>query len=608
MESPSMKVLSRDEVALEHTWDMTSIFSSREAWEEAITEVGERLNALRAYTGRLGEGPTTLADFFEGMWEMAVLLGKVSIYASGHHEVDTTDQDAAAMYSRAMGLRARAGAAVAFAQPELLAIGIPIVRDWLQEEPRLAIYGHYLDSLERLAPHVRSAEVEELLGELLDPFRTAESIHGVLGDADLAFEPAHAEDPALEPVPISQGNVELLETSHDRELRRTAFENYADAHLAVKNTMAACLSCGVKHNVFSARARRYTSALEASLSRYHIPVEVFHNTINTFREHLPTWHRYWRLRRDALGYDALHVYDIKAPLTHKVPRVPFQQAVDWICEGLQPLGEYYVETLRRGVLEQRWVDIYPTLGKRSGAFSTGSPGTYPFVLLNYTDDVYGLSTLAHELGHSMHSFLTWETQPYVYANYSIFAAEVPSNLNQAMVRDYLLRTVSDTAFQVALIEEAMSNFHRYFFLMPTLARFELELHQRGERGEALTADGMISLMTDLFREGYGDEVEIDADRVGITWAHFHTHLYSNFYVYQYTTGISAAHSLVDAVASGEGVERYLDFLRAGSSLYPLDALQRAGVDLTSPEPVERTFGYLAGLVDRLENLLLRMRT
>jgi oligoendopeptidase F len=311
------------------------------------------------------------------------------------------------------------------------------------------------------------------------------------------------------------------------------------------------------------------------------------------------------VRRRALGQDDIAPYDIWAPLTPNPPRVPFDQAVEWIAAGLAPLGEEYVSLLRQGVNEQRWVDKYPNIGKRAGAFSTGCQGTHPYILMNGTDDLESLSTLAHELGHSLHSLYTWRAQPPVYADYSIFLAEVASNFNQALVRAYLFEQHPDRAFQLALINEAMSNFHRYFFLMPTLARFELELHERVERGEALTADTMNALLTDLFREGYGPGVTIDADRVGITWAQFSTHLYGNFYVFQYATGLSGAHALAEGILAGEpgAVERYLNFLRAGNSAYPLDVLKQAGVDLTTPAPVRQTFGVLTRLVDRLEALV-----
>jgi oligoendopeptidase F len=266
----------------------------------------------------------------------------------------------------------------------------------------------------------------------------------------------------------------------------------------------------------------------------------------------------------------------------------------------------YTDVLIKGATTERWVDIYPNKGKRMGAFSAGVPGTRPFIMMSYSDSLFGMSTLAHELGHSMHSYLTWQNQNiFSYCRYGLFVAEVASNFNQAMVRDYLFKSQSDPEFQVAIIEEAMSNFHRYFFVMPTLARFELEIHERVEKGQALNADSLIDLLADLLHEGYGDELAMDHDRAGITWAAFHTHMYSNFYVYQYATGISAANALSQKILSGEegAVENYLTFLKAGGSMYPLDALKLAGIDMTSPEPVEAAFGVLAGLVDRLEGLV-----
>lgn len=596
----------RSAIAPEHTWDAASVFPSATAWTAEIERIAEQLPELLRFRGRLGDSPAALADWFAAVERVKSSMDKVSLYAAMFHTVDTADATAMAMYDRARALDARVAAAVSFEEPELLAIGFDTLRRWLREEPRLAIYAHKFDRLERRKDHVRSAEVEELLGMARDPFATASATHRVLADADLSFRPAHTTG-ATESIAVAQGNIQALLTHPDREVRRTAWESYADAGLAVKHAMANCLAAGVKQNVFLARARRYGSALEAALQPNHIPVEVFHRLIETYRRNLPTWHRYWDIRRRALGYDELHVYDIKAPLSAHVPHVPFAQAVEWIAQGMRPLGEEYVGVLRRGVLEQRWVDIYPNQGKRAGAFSTGAPGTHPFIMMSYNDDLYSLSTLAHELGHSLHSYYTWRTQPQVYGRYALFVAEVASNFNQALVRAHLLNSGDDPDFQIAVIEEAMSNFHRYFFIMPTLARFELEIHDRVERGEPLTAEDLTTLMTDLFREGYGDRVVIDADRVGITWAQFPTHLYANFYAYQYATGISGAHALAESVLKGApgAAEQYLAFLKAGGSLYPLDALKLAGIDLASPEPVERTFAVFARMVDRLEEALAR---
>ncbi len=594
----------RSEIPVQYTWDTDSIFASVADWEAAIGAVGTQLAALGGYHGRLHESADTLAEFMAGLETMQRQLSHIFNYAGLNYSVDTNNQQWAARQDQARGLLSRATAAVAFAEPELLQIGFDTLRQWLAADERLAVYAHYLDRLGKRQAHVRSAEVEQLLGMVQDPLGTANSTHSVLANADLKFAPA--ADSNGESYDITQGSIGSLTTHADREVRRTAWENYADAHLAFKNTMANALAGGVKRDVFFARARHYQNSLDAALSNTFIPPAVFHNLIDTFKANLPTWHRYWAIRRRAMEVDKLYPYDVKAPLSRRPPVVPYETAVNWIATGMQPLGDEYASILRRGCLEERWVDVYPNQGKRMGAFSSGSPGTRPFIMMSYSDDLFGLSTLAHELGHSLHSYYTWQNQPVMaYARYGLFVAEVASNFNQAMVRAHLLASQPDPEFQIAVIEEAMANFHRYFFIMPTLARFELEIHERVERGEALTADNLIDLMANQFAEGFGDEVVIDRERVGITWAEFHTHLYSNFYVYQYATGISAAHALADGILAGKrgAAENYLSFLKAGGSVYPLEALQLAGVDMTAPTAVETTFNVLASYVDRLEQLV-----
>ena len=594
---------NRSDITAEHTWDAHSIFADHAAWEQELQAVLAELPMLTPYQGTLGAGPERLADWLKAEQTLTLRGWRILVYASMFHNVDTSDAEASGRYSRALGMLSKIRATAAFAGPEMLALPEQTLQDWMQTEPRLAPYAHYFDLLSRRRPHVRSAEVEEMLGQVSDPFGAARQIHGTLSDADLTFAPA--QDAAGEPSEIGQGTISALLHSADRETRRTAWENYADAYLQHKNTIANCLAAGVKQNVFMARARRYNSALDAALTPNHIPLEVFHNLIATFRKHLPTWHRYWDIRRRALKIDRLHVYDITAPLTEQPPVVPYSQAVNWIADGMQPLGEEYVSIMRRGATEERWVDIYPNRGKRMGAYSSGTPGTHPFILMSYNDDVFSLSTLAHELGHSVHSYYTWQNQPPMYSNYGTFLAEVASNVNQALVRAHLLKTQTDRDFQIGVLEEAMANFHRYFFIMPTLARFELEIHERTERGEALTAQNLIKLMAELFQEGYGEGVEMDFDRVGITWAQFPTHLYSNFYVFQYATGISGANALTEAIRreGAPAAERYLTFLKTGGARLPFDTLRDAGVDLASPEPVEQAFAVFASYVDRLDTLL-----
>lgn len=596
-------VPKRNEVPVENTWDPYSVFPSDAAWEEAIGQVNDQLPHLAAFQGRLSEGPAKFLEWMGAAEAMIKILGKIYIYAGMFYQVNTADPEASAKNDRAGGLFAKALAAIAFAEPELISIGFDTLRAWMETEPRLKLYAQYFSQLERRQQHVRSAEVEAFLSEVMDVFRTGAATHSILAQAELKFKPATNEQG--ESLEVTNGSYYSLVTLADRQVRRTAWENFTDAHLQYQTTMANCLAAGVKQNVFTARARRYSSALQAALDETFIPETVYRNTLEAFQRNLPTWHRYWRARRRALGVEKLYPYDVAAPLTQNKPVVPFNQAMEWIEAGMQPLGTEYVEVVRRGVRQQRWLDIYPNQGKSAGAFSSGMPGTHPFILLNHNDDLFGMSVLAHELGHSLHSYFTWQTQPLVYANYGIFVAEVASNFNQALVRDYLFKNNPDRNFQIALIEEAMANFYRYFFLMPTLARFELEIHERVERGQALTAVSLNDLMADLFEEAYGGEVEIDRNRVGITWALFHTHLYSNFYVYQYATGLAGAHALAGDILAGKPgtAEKYLNFLKAGSSLYPLEVLKLAGVDMASPEPMEKTFAVLASMVERLEHLV-----
>jgi oligoendopeptidase F len=599
----SLKLRQRSEIAEEYKWNPADVFADDEAWEEALGEVEEQERQLAAYRNRLSEGPETLLACLRRREDAARLAAKINIYAAMFYSVDTADQEAVAKQDRARSTFGRLAAAGAFLEPELIQIGFDTLAEWMQQDDALKVYAHYFDQLQRLQKHVRSAEVEQVLGLVRDAFGTAANTHAVLANAELPIDPVPTSDG--DTIEIGQGNYGALISDPDRDIRRAAYEHYTDAHLRFKNTMANNLAAGVKQDVFFMRVQGYSSSLEASLYPRHIPVEVFHNTIATFRKHLGTWHRYWRVRRHALGYDALHPYDVKAPLTRDKLEISYDQAVEWVSEGMKPLGEEYVSVMRRGLLEERWIDVYPSKGKRAGAFSMGSPGTHPYIMLNHNDDVFGLSTLAHELGHSMHSYYSWKNQPLVYGRYGLFLAEVASNFNQVLTRAHLLDNSADPQFQIAIIEEAMSNFHRYFFIMPLLAQFELAIHDRVEKGGALTADYLTGLMAELFAEGYGNELQFEREREGITWAAFHTHLYYNFYVYQYTTGIAAAHALGARVSAGDGtaVDAYLDFLKSGGSRYPLETLQAAGADMSSPEPLETTFAILSDYVDRLERLL-----
>ena len=592
----------RSSVPADRRWDPESIFPTVEAWETELDAILADLPSMTALAGRVGESSATVAAVLAARDELEYRLGRLSVYGMLGYAVETTDPDAVLRFGRVQAVDAQVVAAMSFAEPELLAIGRERLREWAATEPSLAAYDHYFDDLFRREAHTRSAEVEEVVGLASDAFSGPHSVYSALVDSDLAFVPATSH--AGESAPVTQGTIDALLAESDRSLRRSAWESYADGYLAVRNALAANLATVIKQGVFSTRVRRYASPLAESLAGANVPVEVFDNLIDAFAANLPTWHRYWALLSRIHGVEKLAPFDVLAPLGEAPPLFEYEQCVEWICASLEPLGSTYVDTVRQGCLESRWVDVYPTTGKMGGAFSAGAPGTRPFIVMNFDGTAISLGTLTHELGHSMHSFLAWQNQPQVYSRYTTFVAEVASNFHQALLRAYLLEAVADPAFQLALIGEAMANYHRYFFVMPTLARLERELHERVHGGEGLTADLISERTTALFAEGFGPDVDIDQDRVGITWAQF-PHLYDPFYVYQYATGISGANSLARAVIDGHAgaAERYVEFLAAGASIYPLEALERAGVDLRSPGPVEDAFAVLASLVDRIESLV-----
>ncbi len=594
-------IRTRAEIPAKYKWNAASVYPTEEAWEAAADSLLNQLNEVKQMEGKVAGSAAALADALDASSALLEKIGKVATYAFNVQAVDYADPNGSRMLSKTQSIAAQVFAGISFIQPEILAMDRDLLTTWRAQEPRLKLYDHFLEDLIRQQAHVRSAEMEEILGLAQESFGGLYTTMSMMTDSEMKYPSAQTSDG--EDLPVTQGTLDKILASPDREARRTAWEGFRDTHLAFQNSLGSNLLNSIKANVFGQRVRKYPTTLDAALFTNNIPPQVFHNLIETTRKNLPVWHKYWRVRREALGQTDLQPYDIWAPLTREKVTVPYETAVEWICAGLAPLGEEYVSTARRGLLEEGWVDVYPNLNKSAAQFSSGSKGTHPFIIMLYDDTIFSMSTLAHELGHSMHSYLTWKHQPIVYSQYSLFAAEVASNFNQALVRDHLLKTNSDPQFQVSLLEEAFSNFHRYFFIMPILAQFELEIHQRVERGEGVTAQDMNALMADLFAEGYGSEMDFDRDRTGITWATF-GHLYQDYYVYQYSTGISAAHALSRRVLSGAGhaAEDYLRFLSAGASLYPLEALKLAGVDMSAPQAVEETFDILAQMVDRLEEL------
>ncbi|MCB2178611.1 oligoendopeptidase F family protein [bacterium] len=596
--------LKRADFPPESKWQPEKVYPTWKDFEADFETAKGELPKLAAFKGKLKDGPGVTADFFDEMVSQLPRLVKMAMFSQFAMAVDGADQEPKAYVGQVMGLLSQFSATTAFSEPELLEIGDQL-KEWTKEEPRLEIYAHYFDNLLKQKEYLRSAEVEEILGMLSEPFGQLRRTASELAEADVKFE--SATDAEGKTFPVTQGLIMKNATNPDRMVRRTAWENFSDGYLSHINTFASNYIAHVKSQVFNVRVRGYESVLESRLKPYSVPLEVFHNLLETFRNNLPTWHKYWDVKRQALGYENIYPYDIWAPLGKTQPKLSFTEAVEMVMNGNTQLGEEYTAALRKGCLEEHWVDWAPNDTKSQGAFSMpGKDNLPPLIKMSFTGDVPGLSTLSHELGHSMHAYFTNQHQPEIYQGFdiSMTVAETASNLNQAMTRAYLRENkTDDAAFQLALVEEAMSNYHRYLFQMLNLATFELEVYTRAEQGKPLSAKILQDIMIEIYAAGYGDTMTDDPARTGTTWAQF-SHLYTPFYTFQYAVGISAADALTAKIRAGEpgAAENYLKFICSGSSLYTMDLFDLAGVDMRSPEPVKAAFGVLDSMIDQLAEL------
>ncbi len=588
----------RKDMDPEYTWNLASLFATEDDYEAALADAYKAIQPIAHQQGKLDA--SNLYGFLEQLFEVNASVRRLGVYASLPTSADAGDQEARARLGRFMALAQAANKASAWIEPELLALGRDTLAGYVQQDERLEKYGRYFDRLEARREHVRSGEVEALLGALADPFSGLVRARGSLVSNDMTYTPVLHDDG--ETSEVAPSTVDGLLSSGDRDVRRQAFSNYADSFLSFRNTLGDLYLSRVKQASFSAKARNYPSTVEEALSPREVPREALEAVVRVFSERIPVWHRYWAVRRKLLGVDKLEPWDVFAPLSRTPLRIPYGEAVDWIVAAMKPLGEDYVDQLQRGLHSGRWVDVYPNRGKREGAFAAHAPGSQPFIMMSYNNGTGGLSTLAHELGHAMHAQLTMANQPVVYGGYSMVVAETASNLNQALLFPYLLELNQDPEFQIAIIEEALYNLHRYFFIMPTLARFELAVHEAVEKGEGLTADRLNEICAGLFREAYGAEMDVDG-RTAITWAQFQ-HLYVPFYTFQYASGISAAAALAqDLLAGKEGArERVLGFLGSGDRHEPIETLRRAGVDLASDDPIRSAFDSVESYINRLEEL------
>ncbi len=597
METTS-RVPLRSEIPTEFTWDLTTVYADDASWEGAVEALQAQIPAAEALQGSIAAGPAALLKALHLRDQLYRQIERIHVYASMRKDSDSGDSAAQALTERAGSLLARLRAAFAYLEPEILDQSDETLRSWQAGNPQLSVYAHALDEILRKRPHVRSAEVENVVAQLSDVTRAPGEIFNILSNADLAFPTIQDEN--HQPIGLSQGRYLRFMESSDRRVRQETFRGLHGAFRTVRNTIGMTLAAAVRNHVIQARIHHYASALHASLHPNDIPAEVYHNLVATVEANLPRLHRYMRLRRRLLGLDALRYYDLYAPLVAEVElAVPYPEATRTIRAALEPMGADYIDVLDRA-FRSRWIDVYENAGKRSGAYSGGAYETAPFILLNYQNTLSDMFILAHELGHTGHSYFSRRSQPFVYGDYTIFVAEVASTLNETLLTDYLLRTRDDAALRKHLMVQQMEDIRTTVIRQTMFASFELAIHQMAETGKPLTAENLSQRYLEIVRRYYEAEVELDDD-VAVEWARI-PHFYYNFYVYQYATGLSAALALSRQILS-EGrpaVERYLRFLSSGSSRSPIDLLRDAGVDMTSPQPIQQAMDTFDQLLTQLE--------
>ncbi|TLS37799.1 oligoendopeptidase F [Pseudalkalibacillus caeni] len=595
------KLPQREEVAAEDRWNLEAIYETDEKWEEEFKNVKELLPEMEKYKGKLGESAETLFEALKRQDKITMKLGKLYTYAHMRYDQDTTNSYYQGLNDRAANLATQVSSQLAFVVPEILSIPEETIQTYLNENKDLELYKQALDEINRQRPHVLSKEEEALLAGVSDVTNSSSNTFGMLNNADLKFP--SIKDENGEETEVTHGRyIRFLESS-DRRVRKDAFKAVYNTYGKFKNTFASTLSGTVKRDNFYANVRHYDSARQAALDNNNIPEEVYDNLVKTVNDNLGLLHRYVRLRKKALGLDELHMYDLYTPLVKDVKMdISYNEAKELILKGLDPLGKEYLNILEEG-FENRWVDVQENAGKRSGAYSSGTYGTMPYILMNWQDNVNNLFTLAHEFGHSVHSYYTRETQPYPYANYSIFVAEVASTCNESLLNHYLLNETEDKKKKLYLLNHYLEGFRGTVFRQTMFAEFEHEIHERARNGEALTPELLTKLYYDLNVKYFGDDLIID-EEIGLEWSRI-PHFYYNYYVYQYATGFSAAASLSKQILEeGEpAVERYINFLKAGSSDYPIEVLKKAGVDMASPQPIEDALKVFESILTEMEQLL-----
>ena len=592
----------RSEVEKKFTWAIEDLYATDELWEKEYNELKEMLPKINEYRDRLSESPQALLGFLKLCDQLGVKIERVFVYANQKYHEDTANSVYQDLSDKAGVIAVQLESAMSYAVPEILAIPEETLERFKSEEKELKVYDFYMKNILRRKPHILSAELEEILADAGEIASSPDNIYSKFNNADLKFPEIKDENGNM--VRITHGRfIQFLE-SNDRRVREDAFKGVYGTYESFKNTLAATFSSNVKQELFFSKAKNYGSNLEKALNDSNVPTDVYTNLINAVHDNMGLMHRYVSLRKKLLGVDELHMYDLYTPLIQDVKMdVPFEEAKKIVAEGLKPLGEGYQKILQEGY-DNRWIDIYENENKRSGAYSWGAYGTHPYVLLNYNGSLDNVFTLAHEMGHAIHSYHSDKVQPYIYAGYRIFVAEVASTCNESLLIDHMLKKTDDKLQKAYLINHFLDKFKGTLYRQTMFAEFEMITHKMAEEGQSLTADTLCKIYHDLNVLYYGNDIIVDPE-IDMEWSRI-PHFYTAFYVYQYATGYSAAIALSRRILQ-EGkpaIDDYIRFLSGGSSNYPIELLKGAGVDMSTKEPVNQALKLFEELLDQMEELML----
>ena len=595
--------MKREEIPQQYKWKIEDLYATNEAWEADFEKLQNGMEDLKKYEGTLAESADNLLALMKKSDELNQLAENVYVYANQRLHEDTSNAYYQGLSGKSQMLLVQMSEVSSFVEPEILSIPEETLEEMLKND-ELSAYETYFRRLLRKKEHILSKEMEELLAGVDEIAEGPKDTFMMFNNADIKFPNITGEDG--ETVEITHGKYVKLLESQDREVRKAAFTGLYETYGKFKNTLAATYRANVKQAGFFAKARKYESSLEAALSGSAIPVEVYESLIESVHAHLPALHEYVKMRKEKLGVEELHMYDLYVPMVGEADKkIPYEEAKEIVLKGLEPLGEDYLALLKKGFTES-WIDVYENEGKRSGAYSWGAYGTHPYVLLNYQDNLNNVFTLAHEMGHALHSYHSDETQDYIYAGYKIFVAEVASTCNEALLIRYLLDHSKDDQEKAYLLNYFLEQFRSTLFRQTMFAEFEKCAHAKSEAGETLTAEVLCDLYYDLNKKYFGDEIVVDKE-IALEWSRI-PHFYTPFYVYQYSTGFSAAIAISSKILSGEEgiVEKYKKFLSGGSSLDCIDLLKICDVDMTTKEPVEEALKVFESTLKEFSKILKKI--